>query len=86
MAPLFEAARSAMARHGEAAREANRIFVGLCGGRRPPRVPGMDTVIRMAIRIECGRTPEQAAAREYVYRWHLALRSPVFGIPHTIGC
>ena len=50
-----------------------------------PRVPGMDTVLRLAVRIDCGRSPEEAAAREYLYRWDLALRSPLFGVPHTIG-
>jgi hypothetical protein len=51
----------------------------------PPRVPGMDTLTRLAWRIRCGRTPEEAAVREYVYRWNLANRSPVFGAPHIIG-
>lgn len=50
-----------------------------------PRVPGMDTVIRLAVRIEFGQSLEQAAAREYCYRWELALRSPIFGVPHTLG-
>jgi hypothetical protein len=50
-----------------------------------PRVPGMDTVLRLAVRIDCGRTVEEAAAREYTYRWELALRSRIFGVPHTIG-
>lgn len=60
------------------------------------RVPGMDTVIRLAWRIECGRTVEEAAAREYVYRWNLAIRDfdqcgggngavSVFGAPCTFG-
>lgn len=49
--------------------------------------PGMDTMTALAIRLEAepGRTAEQAAAREYLYRWHLALTSPVFGVPHAIG-
>lgn len=50
-----------------------------------PRVPGIATVLRLAVRIDCGRSPEEAAAREYLYRWELALRSPIFGVPHTIG-
>jgi hypothetical protein len=55
-----------------------------------PRVPGMDTVLRLALRLYYGATIEQAAAREYLYRWHLALiPSPscagVFGVPHTLG-
>lgn len=64
-----------------------------------PRVPGMDTVIRLAWRIECGKSIEEAAAAEYVYRWHLAVLPSdqligsrtvnpavsIFGAPHTIG-
>lgn len=64
------------------------------------RIPGADTAIRMAVRIESGCTPEEAAGREYLYRWHLPLdqwrnhaeakaRSmPVTGawpVPHAIG-
>lgn len=41
-----------------------------------PRVPGMDTVIRLAFRIANGRDIEAAAAREYLYRWHLAIKAP----------
>ena len=67
------------------AQEARAIFIKLCGGRMPPRVPGMDTVTRLAWRIRCGRTPEEAAVREYVYRWKLANLSMSFGAPHIIG-
>lgn len=81
MIPL---ARKAWAAHKADALVAYDIFVGHCGSA-PIRVPGMDTALRLAIRIECGRSVEEAAAREYVYRWHLALRSRVFGIPHAIG-
>ena len=42
-----------------------------------PRVPGMDIVIRLAVRIDQGRTIAEAAAREYLYRWNLALISPL---------
>lgn len=63
--------------HGAAARIAYRMFVAdYCGGVVPPRVPGCDTVIRLASRIARGFTVEQAAAREYVYRWHLAIKAP----------
>jgi hypothetical protein len=72
-------------KHANEAREAMRLFKEMCGGRLPPRVPGMDTILRLAWRIECGRSIEEAAAREYLYRWNLALCSPVFGIPHTLG-
>ncbi|MBO6755731.1 MAG: hypothetical protein JJ902_05360 [Roseibium sp.] len=62
-----------------------RLFAAYCGGTPPPRVPGMDTVLRLSVRIAVGRTPEEAAAKEYLYRWRLALQSPVFGAPHPIG-
>lgn len=48
-------------------------------------VPGMDTFSRLAIRIDQGRTSEEAAAHEYIYRWKLALQSPVFGAPHALS-
>lgn len=38
-----------------------------------PRVPGMDTAVRLAVRLDNGRTVEEAAAAEYLYRWRLAL-------------
>ena len=50
-----------------------------------PRAPGCSTDIRLGHRIALGRTIEEAAAREYCYRWKLALRSRTFGIPHTLG-
>lgn len=90
--------RAAYAKHRAAADEAFRLYVAYCGGSAPRRVPGMSTDIRLACRIHNGKTIEEAAAREYVYRWHLAIkpfdqcgpgiRNPccsVFGTPHTIG-
>lgn len=71
--------------HEASAHEAYKQFVVLCDGNQPPRVPGMDTVIRLAWRIECGRTVEVAAAHEYRYRWLLALDAPIFGAPHLLG-
>jgi hypothetical protein len=59
-------------------------FIRLCG-HEMPRVPGMDTVLRLAVRINAGRSVSEAAATEYVYRWNLALQSPVFGVPHALG-
>lgn len=75
---------AAFERHKPAARTAMRAFSNMTGNQLP-RVPGMDTIIRLAWRIECGRTIEEASAREYVYRWSLALNSPVFGVPHALG-
>ncbi len=60
-------------KHRDAAREAYRLFVSMCD-RPLSRVPGMDTVIRLAWRLECGRTVESAAAAEYLYRWSLAVK------------
>jgi len=54
-------------------------------GHQLPRVPGCDTVIRLAWRMECGRTLQESVAREYIYRWSLALQSPIFGVPHALG-
>lgn len=67
--------------------EAAQAFIALrkMTTKRLPRVPGMDTLIRLAWRIECGRSVQEAAAREYMYRWNLALKSPIFGVPHSLG-
>jgi hypothetical protein len=48
-------------------------------------VPGVATVDRLAVRLDTGKTIEEAASAEYLYRWRLALQSRVFGVPHTIG-
>lgn len=83
---LVVIARRAWAAHELDARCAFEEYAAMCGGHPPPRVPGMDTSIRLAIRIAVGRTISEAAGREYFYRWNLALRSPrAFGVPHTLG-
>jgi hypothetical protein len=90
--------RAAFQRHRIAAECAAALFTSYCAARMS-RVPGMDTVIRLAWRIECGRSVEEAAAHEYLYRWNLAIKTPdqvigagtrnnassVFGAPHPIG-
>lgn len=73
--------------HREHKAKAHRAFlayVRLCGTRLPS-VPGMDTEMRLAVRIASGRSVAKAAAAEYLYRWSLALQSPIFGVPHTLG-
>lgn len=82
---IVDAMRRAIAEHGELADQAYRRYVDYCGGRAPPRVPGCDTILRLALRIDAGRTADEAAAREYLYRWSLALTSRLFGVPHTLG-
>lgn len=82
------------------AHEAVALFRSYCV-EGLPRVPGMATADRLAIRIHSGHTAEEAAAKEYLYRWNLAIKAPdqcmlpnnstldpcvsVFGTPHTIG-
>lgn len=46
---------------------------------------GMSSDQAIIHRIGCGCGATEAAAKEYLYRWNLALRSPVFGCPHTLG-
>lgn len=79
------------------AKEAYGIF--LTYYPNAPRIPGASTVIRLANYIAHGRTIEEAAGREYLYRWNLAIKAPdqcighsvrnpcvsVFGTPHTLG-
>lgn len=98
MPSIIQTARAATARHGL---EAHRALTLLRSwySLPMPRVPGMDTYTRLAIRIHEGRSIEQAAAREYLYRWRLAIKAPDqcigagtrnpcvsgFGAPHPIG-
>lgn len=81
MANRFE---KALVAHKEQAKESYDLFVDMTG-QPMRRVPGMDTVIRLAWRIECGRSILEAAKMEYLYRWNLALKSSIFGVPHSIG-
>lgn len=82
---LIEECRVAMRDHLLEAETAYSLYKSHCENRVPIRVPGMDTIIRLARRIYLGSTPERAAASEYLYRWNLALRSPIFGAPHSLG-
>lgn len=68
----------------EEAHLAYEEFVAMVG-HQMPRVPGCGTAIRLAWRMHLGATREQAVAREYMYRWSLALRSTVFGVPGPLG-
>lgn len=82
---LIELLNTAWPEREYEARAAYDLFVEHCHGVPPVRVPGMDTLYRLAIRLQNGRTIEEAAGREYFYRWNLALKSRTFGIPHTVG-
>lgn len=72
--------------HQTAAHAATESYAAMIAPTPLVKVPGADTAIRMAWRIHSGLTIEQAVAREYLYRWSLALTSRVFGpAPHTLG-
>jgi hypothetical protein len=73
---ILQDAADAFRAHSSEARQAFGIYRSYCGGNVPPRVPGMDTYDRLAYRISLGRTIEEAAAREYLYRWSLAIKAP----------
>lgn len=67
---------------------AYRVFESYC--TRPPiRVPGCDTAIRLAVRIDAGRSTVEAAAKEFIYRWNLALGGTAWAAdmyaPSTLG-
>lgn len=64
----------------DGARTALALFKSYCA-EQLPRVPGMATGDRLAIRIHAGRSVEEAAAREYLYRWNLAIKAPDQCIP-----
>lgn len=95
---LPETMRKAWQLHKEDARQAFALFDSYCADGMRRRVPGMGTTERLAVRIYSGRSVEEAAAREYLYRWNLAIkpfdqcegmtRNPacsIFGAPHTLG-
>lgn len=67
-----------------AAHEASRLYAKLYPEPRIKRA-GMDSFSALLLRCYYGRTAESAACREYLYRWSLALRSPIFGAPHLLG-
>ena len=100
MAGLVEQVRTACSNPAivEQARKAQSLFLSYVGSA--PRLPGCGTLERLCVRIADGMTVEQAAAREYVYRWHLPLNQwvnhveararskPITGawpVPHCIG-
>ncbi len=68
---LIQELREAWPLHGDAATKAFALFKEWAP--RSTRVPGCDTALRLAYRIYHGKTLEQAAAAEYLYRWHLAI-------------
>lgn len=85
--------------HKDAAARATKLFQSWAPNNAA-RIPGMDTTLRMVVRIESGCTEAEAAGREYSYRWHLCLNQwrnhaeagsrsmPVTGafpVPHAIG-
>lgn len=73
---ILKDAIAAYATYKQEAHAAFDLYAAHCEHSPPPRVPGCDTVIRLAHRISLGRTIEEVAAREYVYRWHLAIKAP----------
>lgn len=98
---LTETLRKAWPLHKADADRAFNLFSSWCDAGRRTRIPGMGTTERLAVRLYLGKSVEEAAAREYVYRWELAIKAPdqcmlphnstrnpvcsVFGTPHAIG-
>lgn len=93
MKTQVEIMRESWSAHNLSAEVAYELYARLCAGAPPPRVPGMDTVLRLAIRIGAGHTAQEAALAEYLYRWRLAIGRAdetshpwrVFGAPHLLG-
>ena len=82
---IYQDAAKAYHDHCTEAEKAWNLFREICD-YPVPRVPGMDTIIRLAWRIECGKTIEEAAWREWFYRMSLATdRWRVFGSPALLG-
>lgn len=72
-------------KHKHAAEQAFDAFRAMCD-YPVCRVPGMDTVIRLAWRIECGRDVQRAALEEFMYRVNLSIdRARMFEAPVLLG-
>ncbi len=99
---LVQMVRAAVACPGipELADSALALVQSYHASGRTTRLPGFGTFERLAVRIHRGASVEEAAAREYAYRWHLPLNQwinhaeararsmPVTGawpVPHAIG-
>lgn len=84
---LVDEVRAAWAAHRPDAERAYEIAASFCPNM--PRLPGCDTALRLAHYIYHGLSVEQAAAREYRYRWMVALQSGRFVgaayAPHQLG-
>lgn len=100
MASLIQDIRAALANPETVAKAREAFAMVKQWSDSVTRLPGCGTVERLAVRIHHGMTIEQAAAREYAYRWHLPLNQwvnhaecrarskPVTGawpVPHLIG-
>lgn len=81
---FVEEIRTAVKMHGAEALEARKLLASWWRGPITQRI-GMDSATALAHRIYHGKTIEEAAAREYLYRWSIALQSPTFGVPHCLG-
>ncbi len=73
---ISEMLRAAWPVHKVDAIKARDLFDSWCSDTMRRRVPGMGTTERLAVRLYLGRTVEEAAAREYLYRWSLAIKAP----------
>ena len=73
---ISEMLKAAWPEQKENAAKAFDLFDSWCPGTQRRRVPGMGTTERLAVRLHLGKSIEQAAAAEYVYRWHLAIKPP----------
>lgn len=88
--PLVDFLRQSFRDNREKIEEACDLFAAMLTDT-VRKVPGADVATRMAERIGHGRTPQEAAAREYLYRWRLALdarprnAAAIWGVPHTLG-
>lgn len=78
-------ARRAWGEHRDAICAAMELFRAYCGAEWDIGQPSTALALRLAVRVDAGRTPEEAAAREYLYCWKLALDAPIFGAPHALG-
>jgi hypothetical protein len=84
MGDMLDRIQGTMTKRPAEVAAASALYRSWCVGPQVRRI-GMGIEHAVAHRLSFGRTPEQAAAREYLYRWSIALNSRVFGAPHALG-
>lgn len=84
MGDMINRIQDTMSNRADDVRASTALYRSWCVGPQVKRI-GMGAEHAIAHRLSFGLTLDQAAAREYLYRWNIALQSKVFGAPHSLG-